>query len=62
MQYKNRKNFLNICKHKNDTDIDAEWHYFVTSHGKSVCDGLGRTIKRFATALQGPYNHTPTNL
>ncbi len=35
--------------HKIDFGIDAEWHFFATSHGKSTCDGLGGTVKRFAT-------------
>lgn len=57
-QYKNRKNFLNICLHKNDFGIDAEWHFFATSHGKNACDGLGGTVKRLATkaSLQRPYD------
>ncbi len=24
------------------------WHFFATSHGKGVCDGIGGTIKRLA--------------
>ena len=27
-QYKNRKNFINLCYHKADFKIDAEWHFF----------------------------------
>ena len=27
------------------TNIDAEWHFFATSHGKSPCDGIGGTVK-----------------
>lgn len=45
-QYKNRKSFKNLCEHKNDFSIDAEHSFFATSHGKSVCDGLGGTVKR----------------
>ena len=53
-QYKNRKNFINLCYHKNDFDIEAEWHFFATSHGKGPCDGIGGTVKRLAarTSLQ----------
>ena len=47
-QYKNRKNFLNLCHHKADFGVDAEWHFFATSHGKGPCDGLGGTVKRLA--------------
>ena len=58
-QYKNRKNFLNLCHHKADFGIDAEWHFFATSHGKGPCDGLGGTVKRLAAraSLQRPYEH-----
>jgi hypothetical protein len=45
-QYKNFKNFINLCHHKEDFDIDAEWVFFATSHGKSACDGIGGTVKR----------------
>jgi len=57
-QYKNRKNFLNLCHHKDDFGVKAEWHFSATSHGKGACDGLGGTIKRLAAraSLQRPYN------
>lgn len=56
-QYKNRKNFHNLCLHKTDFGIEAEWQFFATSHGKSACDGLGGTVKRLAAkaSLQRPY-------
>ena len=56
--YKNYKNFANLCNHKVDFGIDAEWHFFVTSHGKGPCDGLGGTVKRLAakSSRQRPYN------
>ena len=44
-QYKNRKNFLNLCRHLEDFQIKAKWCFFATSHGKSPCDGIGRTLK-----------------
>jgi len=58
-QYKNRKNFINLCYHKTDFRIDAEWHFFATSHGKGPCDGLGGTVKRLAAraSLQRTYDH-----
>lgn len=40
-QYKNKKNFINLCYHKEDFEIDAEWHFFETSHGRGPSDGLG---------------------
>ncbi len=45
-QYKNCKNFKNLCLHKTDFEVDAEWNFFATSHGKSPCDGIGGTVKR----------------
>ncbi|XP_065669184.1 uncharacterized protein LOC136088691 [Hydra vulgaris] len=45
-QYKNYKNLINLCYHKHDFDMIAEWHFFATSHGKSPCDGVGGTVKR----------------
>ena len=55
-QYKNRKNFLNLCFHKEDFNVDASWSFFATSHGKSPCDGIGGTLKRLAAraSLQRP--------
>ena len=39
------KNFINLC-HKEDFGFFAEWNFFATSHGKSVCDRIGGTAKR----------------
>ena len=66
-QYKNRKNFLNLCHHKEDFGLSAEWHFSATSHGKGACDGLGGTVKRLAAraSLQRPYDQqimTPRQL
>lgn len=57
-QYKNRKNFANLCCHEQDFGMPAEWHFFATSHGKGPCDGVGRTVKRLAAraSLQRPYS------
>ena len=56
-QYKNRKNFANLCHHKKDFGLDAEWHFFATAHGKNACDGVGATTKRETAraSLQRPY-------
>lgn len=48
-QYKNKKNFLNLCCHENDFGVPAEWHFFATAHGKNACDGVGGTTKREVT-------------
>ena len=55
-QYKNRKNFINLCHHEIDFGIPAQWHFSATSHGKGACDGLGGTVKRLAAraSLQRP--------
>jgi len=34
---KNYKNMLNLC-----------WRFFATSHGKSVCDGIGGMVNRLS--------------
>ena len=44
-QYKNYKAFSNLCHHESDFGLNAEWNFFVTSHGKSPCDGIGGTVK-----------------
>ena len=56
-QYKNWKNFINLCCHQADFGVSVEWHFSATSHGKGACDGLGGTVKRLATkvSLQKPY-------
>ena len=58
-QYKNRKNFNNLCHHQADFGVTAEWHFSATSHGKGACDGRGGTVKRLATrtSLQRPYEN-----
>ena len=52
-QYKNRKNFINLCHHLEDFNVPAEWHF---SHGKTAADGVTGTLKRLATkaSLQHP--------
>lgn len=45
-QYKNCKNFINLCHHESDFNLSASWCFFATSHGKSPCDGIGGTVKR----------------
>lgn len=47
-QYKNKKNFANLCSHEADFGLMAEWHFFASCHGKSACDGIGGTLKRLA--------------
>ena len=47
-QYKNNYNFYNLVHHQKDFGLEAEWHFFTTSHGKNECDSLGGTVKRTA--------------
>lgn len=56
-QYKNKSNFINLSHHFEDFKLNAEWHFFVTSHGKRPCDGVEGTVKRLASkaSLQRPY-------
>ena len=55
-QYKNYKNFINLCYHQQDFGVDALWTFFATSHGKSPCDGIGGFVKRHVAkrSLQRP--------
>lgn len=48
-QYKNKKNFYGLCEMKIKYNIEVEWHFFATYHGKSSCDAIGGTFKRMAT-------------
>lgn len=47
-QYKNFKNLFNTSQFSNDFGLQAEWHFFATSHGKGPCDGIGGQFKRHA--------------
>lgn len=61
-QYKNKKNFFQLCQYKASHAFDVEWHFFATSHGKGPCDGIGGAFKRNASkaSLQRPYNNQIT--
>jgi hypothetical protein len=57
--YENKKTFINLYSHKTDFGIEAERHFFATSHEKGPCDGVGDNIKHPAAcvSLQNPkYN------
>lgn len=38
---------LLTCVTIRDFDFDTKWNFFATSRGKQLCDGIGRTVKRF---------------
>lgn len=44
-QYKNKKNFTNLCFLKDNFNVDSEWHFSAIARGKRPCDG---TLKRLA--------------
>lgn len=59
-QFKNRyiANFLHQLKAR----VQIEWHYFATSHGKGVVDGIGGTVKRIVwNAVATRQAHTVTD-
>jgi len=43
--FKNKYQIANLIHHKKDFNIEAEWHYSPTAHGKSAYDGIGATLK-----------------
>ena len=44
-QYKNFKFFINLMYHEHDFILTAEHHFSATSHGKTLYNGIGGTIK-----------------
>lgn len=46
--FKNRFQICNLKNHKKDFEVNAEWHFSATAHGKCACDGLGACFKREA--------------
>jgi hypothetical protein len=42
------KKLLNMRCHNKFFGVPAEWHFFVTSHGKRACDGVGDTLEKLA--------------
>ena len=57
-QYKNQKSFVNLCYQKENFGVQAEWHFYVTSHDKGPCDKIGGTVKHLAArvSLQRAYH------
>ena len=49
-QYKN-KSFYNLCMHNQDYCVQGTWSFLATILGKSLCDGIGDTVK-WATAME----------
>ena len=59
-QYKNCKNFLNLCHHQQDFNMDSEWIFFATSHGKLPCDGVGGFVKHYVVKHSLQRSSPPT--
>ncbi|CAF0859590.1 unnamed protein product [Adineta ricciae] len=45
-QFKQRFHFRNLSQIASERKIHLSWHFFATSHGKGVVDGIGGTTKR----------------
>ncbi len=45
-QFKQRFLFSNLSKWESTFGIKINWHFFASSHGKGVIDGIGGTVKR----------------
>lgn len=45
-QFKQRFLFSNLFGWQQQFGIKLQWHFFATSHGKGVVDGIGGTVKR----------------
>ena len=55
-----RNHFKNLCYHEDDFGLEVKaHHFFVSSHGKNPCDGIGAAIKRKTrkTSLQRPIDN-----
>ena len=45
---------MDLCSHKNDFGISAEWVFFVTGYCKSPCDAIIGAVKRHAAKQSLP--------
>ncbi|CAF1536035.1 unnamed protein product, partial [Rotaria sp. Silwood1] len=45
-QFKQRFHFRNLTRIADERKINLSWHFFATSHGKGVVDGIGGIVKR----------------
>ena len=55
-QFKNRYTLRNISYFKYDFQVEAEWSFFASSHGKGAVDAIGGTVKRNVWRCQGKKN------
>lgn len=45
-QFKSKYMMSNLCHFQQDFNLQCEWNFFATSHGKGAVDGIGATVKR----------------
>lgn len=45
-QFKNKYTLSNLCFFEKDFNLEVEWNFFASSHGKGAMDGIGGTVKR----------------
>lgn len=59
-QFKNRYMFANLLFHKEELNMEADWSFFETAHGKGAVDGIGGALKNkvWRAVLQGKENVT----
>jgi hypothetical protein len=50
-EHKNREDFSSSPNHKYEFGITAEWHSFVTNHGKDPCNTVG-CIAKWQAAIE----------
>jgi hypothetical protein len=50
------KHYL-FANFKESYEVTVSWHFFVTSHGEGVVDGVGGTIKREVWTTCKPGQH-----
>ncbi|CAF3402296.1 unnamed protein product [Rotaria socialis] len=49
--FKNNANMLNLAYHKDDFNMDADWVFTATGHGKGPGDGIGAVLKSTARRI-----------
>ena len=45
---------MDLCSHKHDFGISAEWMLFATSYYKSPCHGIGGAVKTTCSQAKLP--------
>ena len=60
-QFKQKFTLSNLPLWESVLHIKLTWHFFATSHGKGVMDGLGGSIKRSVRHIICSQDHTISN-